>query len=166
MVLPWRAYEEIQITAETYSTILKEHLEPWFKRKRIVFRRRMMFMKDNAAYHSTEKTIGEYLQLNARLLWTSPYEVACLFSGYECNWKYIECLEEASWTPIFFQRCIVEVYSGCCTSYYCCTDPNFCGIYGKKAQDHYFKLRILHTLLITIFKKFQMLNANYLFSYC
>ena len=43
-VRPWRVYEGIQITAETYIEILKEHLEPWFKRSRIAFRRTMMFI--------------------------------------------------------------------------------------------------------------------------
>ena len=37
MVCPWRVSEEIQITAEPYIVILKEHLEPWFNRKRIAF---------------------------------------------------------------------------------------------------------------------------------
>ena len=61
MIRPWRVSEEIQITAETYIAILKEHLGPWFKRQRITFRRTMMFMQDNAPYHSAKST-SEYLQ--------------------------------------------------------------------------------------------------------
>ena len=61
MVRPWRVSEEIQITAETYIAILKEHLETWVKRQRIAFRRTIMFMQDNAPYHSAKKT-SEYLQ--------------------------------------------------------------------------------------------------------
>ena len=57
MVCPWRVTEEIKITAETYTAILKEHLEPWFKQQKIAFRR----TQDNAAYHSAKKT-SDYLQ--------------------------------------------------------------------------------------------------------
>ena len=59
--LPWRVSDEIQITAETYIAILKEHLEPWFKRPRNTFRRTMMFMQETASSHSAKKT-SEYLQ--------------------------------------------------------------------------------------------------------
>ena len=61
MVRPWSVSEEIQITAETYIAILKEHLEPWFKRPRITFRRTMLFMQDTDPSHSAKKT-SEYLQ--------------------------------------------------------------------------------------------------------
>ena len=96
MVRPWRVSEEKQITAETYIPILKEHLEPWFKLPRITFRRTMMFMQDNAPSLPAKKT-SEYLQ---QLGFSGPRLIkcmACVFSGFESNSKYMECLEEASY---------------------------------------------------------------------
>ena len=58
IVHPWRVSEEIQINAETYIAILKDQLEPWFKPLRLAFRRMMMFMRKNAAYHSAKKTVS------------------------------------------------------------------------------------------------------------
>ena len=68
MVRPWRISEEIQIiAAETYIVILKEHLEPWFKPLRLASRRTIMFMQDNAAYHSAKKTIVSIINSKASL---------------------------------------------------------------------------------------------------
>ena len=38
IIRSWRVSEEIQITAETYIAILKEHLERWFNRMMIYSR--------------------------------------------------------------------------------------------------------------------------------
>ena len=108
MVRPLRVSEGIQITAETYIAILKELLEPWFKRQRINTGGRWCSCKIiRISFNKEDKWVSS----TARLLCISPYEVACVFSGFESNWKYMKCLEEASlsgWTPIFVQRCIVE----------------------------------------------------------
>ena len=124
MVGPWRVPEGVKMIAETYIVFFKDHLKPWFKRQRITFKRTMMFIQGNAPSLSALKT--------------SEHLPTVVFSGSESNCKLMECLEEASlswWTPIFIQRSIMRGDSGCCTWYYCWTDPMVTWIYGWKAQE-------------------------------
>ena len=71
------------MTAETYI-VFKEHVELWFKRQKIAFKRTMIFMHA-ARYspsHSAQKT-SDYFPLLVSL--DLAFEVACMFCGFESN---------------------------------------------------------------------------------
>jgi transposase len=57
MVGPFRVKDGVKITAETYTAFLKEFLLPWYKKKSLSFRKKMIFMHDNAPSHSACLTL-------------------------------------------------------------------------------------------------------------
>ena len=60
LVGPWRVLEGVKLTAETYINFLKNNFAPWYIRKLLALKRKMIFMQDNAPSNVTKKT-GEYL---------------------------------------------------------------------------------------------------------
>ena len=55
MVGPFGVKEGVKITAETF---LKEFLLPWYKKKSLSFRKKMIFIHDNAPPHAARLTLG------------------------------------------------------------------------------------------------------------
>ena len=48
----------MKITAETYTTFLKEFLLPWYEKKSLSFRKKMIAMHDNSQSHAARLTLG------------------------------------------------------------------------------------------------------------
>ena len=53
----FRVKDGVKITAETYTAFLKEFLLPWYKKKSLSFRKKMIFMQDNAPSHAARLTL-------------------------------------------------------------------------------------------------------------
>ena len=53
---PFRVPDGVKMNAKTYSAFLKEHLEPWLKRKPASFKKKFVFMRDNAPSHAAKYT--------------------------------------------------------------------------------------------------------------
>ena len=56
-----RVADGVKMTAKLYIDFIKEHLVPWHKKKNLSFRKKMVFMHDNAPSHAARLTT-EYLQ--------------------------------------------------------------------------------------------------------
>ena len=54
--------DRIKMTAKLYIDFIKEHLKPWHKKKDLSFRKKMIFMHDNAPSHAAKVTT-EYLKM-------------------------------------------------------------------------------------------------------
>ena len=61
LVGPFRVADGVKMTAKLYIDFIKEHLVPWHKKKNLSFRKKMVFMHDNAPSHAARLTT-EYLQ--------------------------------------------------------------------------------------------------------
>ena len=61
LVGPFRVPDGVKIIAKLYIDFIKEHLEPWHKKKNLAFRKNMVFMHDNAPSHSARMS-REYLE--------------------------------------------------------------------------------------------------------
>ena len=61
LVGPFRVADGVKITAKLYIDFIKEHLEPWYKKKNLSFRKKIVFMHDNAPSHSA-RIATEYLE--------------------------------------------------------------------------------------------------------
>ena len=48
LVGPFRVKDGVKMTATTYIAFLREHWLPWYKKKSLAFRNKMVFMQDNA----------------------------------------------------------------------------------------------------------------------
>ena len=57
IVGPFRVKDGVKITAETYTTFLKEFLLPWYKKKSLSFKKKMIFMQDIAPSHAARLTL-------------------------------------------------------------------------------------------------------------
>ena len=53
----FRVKDGVKITAETYTAFLKEFLLPWYEKKSLSFRKKMIFMQDNAPSHAAHLTL-------------------------------------------------------------------------------------------------------------
>ena len=51
----------VKMNSATYADFLKQNLVPWYRRQRVAFRRKIIFMQDNAPSHAVRFTIA-YLQ--------------------------------------------------------------------------------------------------------
>ena len=60
LVRPLRVSDGVKMTAKVYMDFLKKHLVPWYKKKKLGFRKNMVFMHDNAPSHDARLTT-EYL---------------------------------------------------------------------------------------------------------
>ena len=58
MVGPFGVKDGVKITTETYTEFLKEVLLPWYKKKSLSFRKKMILMHDNAPSHAARLTLG------------------------------------------------------------------------------------------------------------
>ena len=61
LVGPFRVADGVKITVKLYIDFIKEHLEFWYKMKNLSFRKKMVFMHDNAPSHSA-RIATEYLE--------------------------------------------------------------------------------------------------------
>jgi hypothetical protein len=61
LVGPFRVADGVKMTAKLYIDFIKEHLVPWHKKQNLSFRKKMVFMHDNAPSHAARITT-EYLQ--------------------------------------------------------------------------------------------------------
>ena len=61
LVEPFRVADGVKMTAKIYIDVIKKHLVPWHKKKNLSFRKKMVFMHDNAPSHAARLTT-EYLQ--------------------------------------------------------------------------------------------------------
>ena len=61
LVGPFRVADGVKMTAKLYIVFIKEHLEPLHKKKDLSFRKKMIFIHDNAPSHAA-KVITEYLE--------------------------------------------------------------------------------------------------------
>ena len=76
MVGPFRVKDGVKITAETYTAFLKECLLPWYKKKSLSFRKKIIFMHDNSPSHAACLTVGflkKLLVKNATVMEWPPY---------------------------------------------------------------------------------------------
>ena len=76
MVGPFRVKDGVKITAETYTAFLKEFLLPWYKKKSLSFRKKLILMHDNAPSHAARLTLGflnKSLVKNATVMEWPPY---------------------------------------------------------------------------------------------
>ena len=61
LVRPLRVADGVKITVKLYIDFNKEHLEPWHKKRNLPFRKKMVFVHDNAPSHSA-RIATEYLE--------------------------------------------------------------------------------------------------------
>ena len=55
LVGPFRVSDGFKMTAKVYMDFLKKHLVPWYKKKKLAFRKNMVFMHD-APSHAARLT--------------------------------------------------------------------------------------------------------------
>ena len=60
LVGPFRVSDGVKMAAKVYMDFRKKHLVPWYKKKKLAFRKNMVFMHDNAPSHAARLTT-EYL---------------------------------------------------------------------------------------------------------
>ena len=65
LVGPLRVSDGVKMTAKVYMDFLKKLLVPWYKKKKLAFRKNMVFMHDNTPSHAARLTI-EYACLLMR----------------------------------------------------------------------------------------------------
>ena len=53
---PFRVSDGVKMTAKVYMDFLKKHLVPWYTKKKLAFRKKMVFMHDNAPSHAARLT--------------------------------------------------------------------------------------------------------------
>lgn len=58
MVGPFRVPEGVKMNAATYANFLKQNFVPWYRKQRVAFRRKIIFMQDNAPSHAARFTIA------------------------------------------------------------------------------------------------------------
>lgn len=51
----------VKLSSQTYTDCLQQNLIQWCKKKRVAFKRKPLFIHDNAACHSTKSTV-QYLE--------------------------------------------------------------------------------------------------------
>ena len=64
MIDPWKVPSGLKVTADAYMALLKEHLQRWYERQTIAFKRTRIFMHDNAASRSEKKTAAYLKQMS------------------------------------------------------------------------------------------------------
>ena len=92
MVGPFRVKDRVKITAETYTAFLKEFLLPWYKKKSLSFRKKLIFMHNNAPSHAARLTLGflnKLLVKNATIIEWPPYSPD--LNPIENIWSIIKC---------------------------------------------------------------------------
>ena len=114
LVGPFRVADGVKMTAKLYIDFIKEHLVPWHKKKNLSFRRKIVFMHDNAPSHAARLTT-EYLQCFCGA-WEN-YAMASLFPRFESHRKSVEHPETEAllrWEALHFQGRPLECRSDCC----------------------------------------------------
>ena len=53
---PFRVSDGVKMTAKVYKDFLKKPLVPWYTKKKLAFRKKMVFMHDNAPSHAARLT--------------------------------------------------------------------------------------------------------------
>ena len=56
LVGPFRVPDRVKLTAVAYIVFLKQNVLPWFKKKRLSFKKKMVFMHDKAPSHDAKFT--------------------------------------------------------------------------------------------------------------
>jgi len=54
LVGPFRVPEVVKMTSANYIEFLTDHFLPWYKKKNHAFRRKIIFMHDNAPFHAAK----------------------------------------------------------------------------------------------------------------
>jgi transposase len=61
LVGPFRVPDGVKLTSATYTDFLQQNVVPWYKKKKVTFKRKLVFMHDNAPSHSAKSTV-QYLE--------------------------------------------------------------------------------------------------------
>ena len=57
MISQWRMFNGIKIIASAYIAFLREHLESWLKKLRIIFRKTILLLEDSVPSNAVHNTI-------------------------------------------------------------------------------------------------------------
>ena len=88
LVGPFRVADGVKMTAKLYIDFIKEHLVPWHKKKNLSFRKKMVFMHDNAPSHAARLSTEFFAECFCEA-WEN-YAMASLFSRFESHRKSVE----------------------------------------------------------------------------